>query len=73
MTALQIDPLDPFDTAAYDAFYDVYLAAVPLGDVVHVVPGVERGGVVGVELDDPQVAHRARCTRPSSQTASSDS
>ncbi|GAA4710397.1 GNAT family N-acetyltransferase [Nocardioides conyzicola] len=27
MTALEIDPLDPFDPVAYDAFYDVYLAA----------------------------------------------
>ena len=27
MSVVEVDPLDPFDTAAYDAFYDVYLAA----------------------------------------------
>lgn len=27
MSTLEIEPLDPFDPAAYDAFYDVYLAA----------------------------------------------
>lgn len=34
MTALEITPLDPFDAGAFDAFYDVYLAAERgLGDV----------------------------------------
>ena len=46
---------------------------VVLGREVRRVPRVERSGVERVERDDPQVAHRTRCTRPSSQTGPSDS
>ena len=46
---------------------------VPLGDVVHVVPRVERGVVGRVELADLELAHRVRATRPSSHTGPSDS